>query len=837
MAQKPGSKESTSLPTSAPSAELGRVPDLGDRVKIWWPDDGAFYSGKVTRFNDQDNTHFIEYDDGETEFLDMKNERWLKIGIESDSNLDEEKVESKPDHISAAVQTSDAVQKASSILGPSASAASAAATATTGATANSIGQVGSTTSVMSGVTVNPNISPDAPAKLIPVPPKKAVGSAPEKKVAESAKKTEMKASDNPTNSGNQTKPPSHQVSNGPPTVAALEIVPPDVPRYKLQPRHANGKFGALPPELKVAAQRSKTGDPGATTTGGTNSSSGKTRSVNSGRPGAQSATTVAVGNRAVVSGPHVTRRPGSYDPSKLPAAQAAGSTGNTAVKRNAPLPAGRPLVAPSKSAASLGHAADVPKKKMRMSAPSSAQVARAVTTVRMPQTGAVAGMASVNTGYASNPPKGRPVAHRAVNVARPNQRLTKSTPMAGVTLPSGNNEAAKPIEEMILDNKNELVKVQRSVTLLHSMQRDMTKQLRVDESESIRRQSVLQNEMERLRMDVRRLLDGQNDLMIAMGNLQQRMDGVPRDSFQPSSSRQPYQPPQYRGQWRGGGYARGEFYDPPGRYPGDAGWDRGRDRPVVSQPGRRISSDRVPQSESIVAQVKGDILALVAKQVMIWLLETDHECRSGDLATWAQVETTKCMERVAYLLGKFTEYAHALRVLTDSLGLDSGQLLWFTDGASAENLRMARQNYEVWDPPPTDLEWVNEVKLLVEVEKRFKVALGNYEISVNETTLAACISVANAAAAAVPIVRASNGPKSAVKPPNGGQPVQETAADIVAAAGSVPQPPPPVQQLSAQTAQQTNDETGEAATMMVGGSSVHMEPGFTTTSNPNGGAM
>ena len=826
MALKAAPKDPSSSSNSAPPAVLGRVPDLGDRVKIWWPDDGAFYSGKVTRFNDQDNTHFIEYDDGETEFLDMKNERWLKIGLETES--DNQKVNPKPENIPANLsQSSNPSHKSPQSSPPEVPSASTAVTAPTTAVpiTQSLGAAAAaaTTTPTEHASKNWSNPTESASKSTGVPPKKSVNVVPEKKVPDSAHKIEPKPQEPISNQVNQ--PP--QSASQTPVVNAANTA--GVPRYKLQPRHANGKFGALPPELKVGAQRSKTADSAGTATVSGNSGRNP---VITGRSAGQTTTAGAAGNRSVVSGPHVTRRPGTYDPV---AGQGAAFTGNTAVKRHAPLPAGRPLIAPTKSAVGIGHSADAPKKKMRMSAP-PAQVARGVTAVRMP------GVGSAPTPPVANQPKSRPVNQRVIPPARPNQRLAKTAPMSGLTKPGGGiPESGISQEEMYLDNKNELQKVQRSVTLLHSMLRDMQKQTSVEKVENRRLHNHTSNDLERLRMDIRRLLDGQNDIMIALGNLQERAGGGSGGNYPIPSNRQPYQPPQYRAQWRGGGYPPREFYDPSGRYAADAGWDRGHERPMATHPGRRISSDRVPQSESIVHQVKGDILALTAKQVMIWLLETDHECRTGDLATWAQVETTKCMERVAYLLGKFTEYAQALRVLTDSLGLDSGQLLWFTDTTSAENLQMARRNYDVWDPPPTDHEWVKEVKLLVEVEKRFKIALGKYEISVNETTLAACISVANAAAAAMPIVRTSNGPKGAVKPPNGGQPVQETAAEIVAMAGSVQQPPPPsVQQQPVPTVQQANEVAGEGNTVMIGGSSMaamQVEPGFAATPNPNGGAM
>ncbi|MCO5578061.1 hypothetical protein L7F22_031899 [Adiantum nelumboides] len=49
---------------------------LGLRVRIWWPLDQRFYSGKIIDFDSREGTHKVEYDDGDCEVLHMDKERW-----------------------------------------------------------------------------------------------------------------------------------------------------------------------------------------------------------------------------------------------------------------------------------------------------------------------------------------------------------------------------------------------------------------------------------------------------------------------------------------------------------------------------------------------------------------------------------------------------------------------------------------------------------------------------------------------------------------------------------------------------------------------------------------
>ncbi|KAK9814438.1 hypothetical protein WJX72_005888 [[Myrmecia] bisecta] len=49
---------------------------VGRRIRVYWPDDNRHYPGRVIRFNAATGKHFIQYDDGDTEDLDLQRERW-----------------------------------------------------------------------------------------------------------------------------------------------------------------------------------------------------------------------------------------------------------------------------------------------------------------------------------------------------------------------------------------------------------------------------------------------------------------------------------------------------------------------------------------------------------------------------------------------------------------------------------------------------------------------------------------------------------------------------------------------------------------------------------------
>lgn len=49
---------------------------LGLRVRVWWPLDQKFYTGRIIGFDELEGTHKIEYDDGDCEVLHMNKEMW-----------------------------------------------------------------------------------------------------------------------------------------------------------------------------------------------------------------------------------------------------------------------------------------------------------------------------------------------------------------------------------------------------------------------------------------------------------------------------------------------------------------------------------------------------------------------------------------------------------------------------------------------------------------------------------------------------------------------------------------------------------------------------------------
>lgn len=49
---------------------------VGSHIKVWWPDDNAFYDGVVESYDHDTKKHKIVYADGDVEILFLKNERW-----------------------------------------------------------------------------------------------------------------------------------------------------------------------------------------------------------------------------------------------------------------------------------------------------------------------------------------------------------------------------------------------------------------------------------------------------------------------------------------------------------------------------------------------------------------------------------------------------------------------------------------------------------------------------------------------------------------------------------------------------------------------------------------
>jgi len=52
----------------------GKQPTIGDSVEIHWPLDEKFYPGTFISFFEEEGKHIIDYNDGDTEKLDLKYE-------------------------------------------------------------------------------------------------------------------------------------------------------------------------------------------------------------------------------------------------------------------------------------------------------------------------------------------------------------------------------------------------------------------------------------------------------------------------------------------------------------------------------------------------------------------------------------------------------------------------------------------------------------------------------------------------------------------------------------------------------------------------------------------
>ena len=48
---------------------------VGQRLRVFWPDDDTFYAGTVTAFDERTGTHEVQYDDGNVEQLQLQGER------------------------------------------------------------------------------------------------------------------------------------------------------------------------------------------------------------------------------------------------------------------------------------------------------------------------------------------------------------------------------------------------------------------------------------------------------------------------------------------------------------------------------------------------------------------------------------------------------------------------------------------------------------------------------------------------------------------------------------------------------------------------------------------
>jgi hypothetical protein len=66
--------ELSNSPTGRKSSKDLQV-EVGSRVAVFWPDDRMYYEGTVTRQRDKKNPFYLEYDDGEKEWIDFREHR------------------------------------------------------------------------------------------------------------------------------------------------------------------------------------------------------------------------------------------------------------------------------------------------------------------------------------------------------------------------------------------------------------------------------------------------------------------------------------------------------------------------------------------------------------------------------------------------------------------------------------------------------------------------------------------------------------------------------------------------------------------------------------------
>lgn len=59
---------------AAPGAELS-----GKQVSVYWPDDKAWYEGMVEKYDAHKKHHFISYEDGDEEWVDLASEKYKMV--------------------------------------------------------------------------------------------------------------------------------------------------------------------------------------------------------------------------------------------------------------------------------------------------------------------------------------------------------------------------------------------------------------------------------------------------------------------------------------------------------------------------------------------------------------------------------------------------------------------------------------------------------------------------------------------------------------------------------------------------------------------------------------
>lgn len=76
-------------PIETPYGRKSYKEDLvGCRIKVWWPLDRRFYEGIISSYDASARKHKVDYDDGDKEILNLKEEKWEFIGDELAANID-----------------------------------------------------------------------------------------------------------------------------------------------------------------------------------------------------------------------------------------------------------------------------------------------------------------------------------------------------------------------------------------------------------------------------------------------------------------------------------------------------------------------------------------------------------------------------------------------------------------------------------------------------------------------------------------------------------------------------------------------------------------------------
>ena len=53
-----------------------KMPDIGNRVEVFWPKDEKYYPGIITAIDPETQKRHVDYDDGDKEILDFSKEKW-----------------------------------------------------------------------------------------------------------------------------------------------------------------------------------------------------------------------------------------------------------------------------------------------------------------------------------------------------------------------------------------------------------------------------------------------------------------------------------------------------------------------------------------------------------------------------------------------------------------------------------------------------------------------------------------------------------------------------------------------------------------------------------------